>query len=166
MFLKQIKNKKGFTLIELLVVVAIISLLSSIVFASLNTARFKTRDAAIKNQLSSLRTAAEILYINTGTYDTLCDLASNSGLMFKSAAEQSKKVVYESVCSSSGGNILYMDATGSVVAGGKIPTPDKWGASIRLVNSTNYFCVDYKGIGREQAGIGIYFGGPTDDVDC
>jgi len=41
-----IKNKnKGFTLIELLVVVAIISLLSSIVMASLNSARKKVRDA-------------------------------------------------------------------------------------------------------------------------
>jgi len=39
-------NKKGFTLIELLVVISIISFLSSIVMASLNTAREKGRIAA------------------------------------------------------------------------------------------------------------------------
>jgi prepilin-type N-terminal cleavage/methylation domain-containing protein len=53
-------NKKGFTLIELLVVISIISLLSSIVIASLNEARDKARiakalqfDAHIKNALGS-----------------------------------------------------------------------------------------------------------------
>src|SRR3989344_6884814 len=55
-------NKKfGFTLIELLVVVAIISLLSSIVFASLNGARDKPRIAAGKTQFSNL---TSVLYEN------------------------------------------------------------------------------------------------------
>ena len=41
------QKNKGFTLIELLVVVAIIGLLSSVVMASLNSARLKAKDALI-----------------------------------------------------------------------------------------------------------------------
>lgn len=62
------KNSKGFTLIELLVVIAIIGILSSVVLASLNTARGKGADAAIKSNLASIRTQAEIVYDTLGNY--------------------------------------------------------------------------------------------------
>src|SRR5688572_23235079 len=62
------KRNKGFTLIELLVVIAIIGILSSVVLASLNTARGKGTDAKIKAQLASVRAAAEIYYDNNGGY--------------------------------------------------------------------------------------------------
>jgi prepilin-type N-terminal cleavage/methylation domain-containing protein len=60
------KFSKGFTLIELLVVIAIIGILSSVVLASLSTARAKGNDAKVKEQLSSLRSAAEIYYNGAG----------------------------------------------------------------------------------------------------
>lgn len=60
---------KGFTLIELLVVIAIIGILSSVVLASLSTARSKSSDAKVESQLSSARAAAEIYYTsNNNSY--------------------------------------------------------------------------------------------------
>ncbi len=50
-------SKKGFTLIELLVVISIISLLSTIVFASLNIARAKARIAAAQRFATHLSRA-------------------------------------------------------------------------------------------------------------
>ena len=50
----------GFTLIELLVVIAIIGILSSVVLASLNTARQKGRDARRLQDLKSIVTAVAL----------------------------------------------------------------------------------------------------------
>ncbi|MBU1292521.1 prepilin-type N-terminal cleavage/methylation domain-containing protein [Patescibacteria group bacterium] len=61
-------RQKGFTLIELLVVIAIIGLLSSVVLASLNTARVKSRDAKRIQDLTSIRTALELHFLDRGYY--------------------------------------------------------------------------------------------------
>jgi prepilin-type N-terminal cleavage/methylation domain-containing protein len=74
---------KGFTLIELLVVVAIIGILSSVVLASLNTARNKGADASIKANLSGTRAEAEIYYDTVGSYINVC-LSSSTNTIFDS----------------------------------------------------------------------------------
>lgn len=71
--MKLVNNtRRGFTLIELLVVIAIIGILSSVVLASLNTARAKGADAAIKSNLANLRAQAELSYDTQGNYDNVC----------------------------------------------------------------------------------------------
>ena len=65
-------HSRGFTLIELLVVIAIIGLLSSVVLASLNTARAKGRDAVRLSELTQLQTAVETYYVDHGYYPQSC----------------------------------------------------------------------------------------------
>lgn len=60
--------KRGFTLIELLVVIAIIGLLSSVVLASMNTARQKARDAARISDIRQIQTAIEMYASDNGHY--------------------------------------------------------------------------------------------------
>jgi prepilin-type N-terminal cleavage/methylation domain-containing protein len=53
---------QGFTLIEILVVIAIISLLSSVVFATLKTAKEKARIAQVVENIHQMETAFQMLY--------------------------------------------------------------------------------------------------------
>lgn len=59
---------KGFTLIELLVVIAIIGILSSVVLASLNTARAKARDVKRLSDMHQMQVALELYYNSFGRY--------------------------------------------------------------------------------------------------
>ncbi|MEO6536329.1 MAG: type II secretion system protein [Candidatus Paceibacterota bacterium] len=61
-------TQKGFTLIELLVVIAIIGLLSSVVLASLNSARAKARDTQRKSDMHQLQVALEFYNDANKTY--------------------------------------------------------------------------------------------------
>lgn len=72
--------KKGFTLIELLVVVAIIGILSSVVLASLNTARAKGRDAKRLSEIHQLQNALELYYNDNGYYPVFCGGSSYSSI--------------------------------------------------------------------------------------
>lgn len=72
---KRMKSE-GFTLIELLVVIAIIGILSSVVLVSLNTARNKSKDSAVKTALAQIRSVAEMCYDDEGDYDE-CVITDN-----------------------------------------------------------------------------------------
>ncbi len=83
------KLRSGFTLVELLVVIAIIGILSSVVLASMNTARIKGNDAAIKGELKNIQAQAQIYRDeNNGYYPSFVDgdpivdnCANTEGLM-------------------------------------------------------------------------------------
>ncbi len=64
------KFSRGFTLIELLVVIAIIGILSSIVLASLNTARLKSRDARRIADIKQVQLALQLFYDANSSYPT------------------------------------------------------------------------------------------------
>jgi prepilin-type N-terminal cleavage/methylation domain-containing protein len=68
---KFFSTTSGFTLIELLVVISIIGLLSSIVLASLNTARAKARNAQRLSDMHQIQIALELYYDKYGTYPTV-----------------------------------------------------------------------------------------------
>ncbi len=74
-------SKRGFTLIELLVVIAIIGILSSVVLASLNSARQKSRDSRRIADLKQLQTALELYYDKNAAYPATLTLLQSGGFI-------------------------------------------------------------------------------------
>ena len=75
------KTAPGFTLIELLVVMAIIALLLSIATPRYFNSVDKTKEAVLRQDLSTLRDALDKYYGDTGKYpDSLDDLVSKKYL--------------------------------------------------------------------------------------
>ena len=129
--MKKINFKSGFTLIELLVVVAIIGILSSVVLASLNTARAKGADAATKANLSNARAGAELYYdSNSSTYTTVCTAGTNNIAANITAAT-----------SSSGAAATCNNAADAWAASAVLKQTNQFGAA----SGTDYWCVDSVG---------------------
>lgn len=124
------KLSKGFTLIELLVVIAIIGILSSVVLASLTTARTKGQDAAVQQQLSAMRSQAELYYSsNNNSYGTAADCTAG---MFVSTGTGGLNALRAGAVSS-GGTLGCQSATSS------------WAVSSTLPSGSGTFCVDSTG---------------------
>lgn len=111
MFTKQ--GKKGFTLIELLVVIAIIGVLASIVLASLNNARRKSRDARRITDIKQVQLALELYFDGEGnaypTASATCDASTQYGLQVLKTEGYIPQVPRDPL--SSGSNYCYNYAT-------------------------------------------------------
>jgi prepilin-type N-terminal cleavage/methylation domain-containing protein len=79
MMLNSLKNRtKGFTLIELLVVIAIIGILSSVVLASLATARAKSRDAKRVSDIGQIQLGLELQFDANQSYPQTNQVAGSA----------------------------------------------------------------------------------------
>lgn len=81
----------GFTLVELLVVISIISLLSSVVLTSVNSARAKARDARKQADFRAISTALQLYFDKTGrmpaNHNPCCGVTEGDGNYERSMQE-------------------------------------------------------------------------------
>lgn len=124
----------GFTLIELLVVIGIIGILSAVVLASLNTARFKGNDAAIQSDLSTIQTQAEIYYSGTGnnSYGTAGTSCTTAGSLFVEGT------IAKAIAGADNAN-----GTGAVVCNNS--TTAYAVSALLSSDTTRYWCIDSTG---------------------
>jgi type IV pilus assembly protein PilA len=142
--MKKTYLQKGFTLIELLVVIAIIGILSSVVLASLSTARNKGSDAKIQGQLTSIRSQAE-LYTGTGTAFTAAQCATTANTLFDTA-------------NGGVGTILsgfILTKTRCASAAGLPSNGAAW--AVAAETSTGAWCVDSTGVSRGTVAAGTAY---------
>ncbi len=126
--------KRGFTLIELLVVIAIIGILAAVVLASLNSARDKGEDAAIRSNLNNARAQAEMSYDdNNRSYDAVCTGTNTTA----------PQGIADLVAAATG-------AGGGAAAADCDDDASAWAAEKQL-NSDLYYCVDSTGASTEGA---------------
>jgi len=148
-------KNKGFTLIELLVVIAIIGILSSVVLASLTSARTKAKVAAVQSTLSSMRAQAEIGMTSGKYVINVCTAPATTGGLSSLMASL---------------NLASSKATG-VICGQDTVTanaPYKWAAEASI-NGLSY-CADSSGYSGLSKGTGassaITAGFASGDLDC
>ena len=153
------KQNRGFTLIELLVVIAIIGILSSVVMASLNSARGKGADASVKANLANIRAQAELVYDNSGNYGTAFAVADCTGAGVGTLFGNAVVANQIAVAKAASGGLSACLSTGS-------PTANNWAVAVQLKSDlSKASCADSSGASRQIDNGGTAYNQTTLNAD-
>lgn len=139
--------RRGFTLIELLVVISIIGVLSSIVLSSLNTARNKGIDAAIRSDLDNARPQAELFYDANGERYAPSFGSGPTDVCAETGNVNGVKGIYSfilSAANAAGLSSVTNRGTGNSTTAVCNATINAWAAQVPLKTS-GFYCVDSTG---------------------
>lgn len=144
MYMKKERGSRGFTLIELLVVISIIGLLSSVVLASLQTARAKANDASIQASVRQFAILLETERTERGSYAYLqsdwdytvaeCNNSFATSFFVTRAREICVDIIER------GGGQFYTGTNNTT-----FPRTSNYAIMARLPGQNTYFCVGSSG---------------------
>jgi prepilin-type N-terminal cleavage/methylation domain-containing protein len=143
----DMNKTKGFTLIELLVVIAIIGILSSVVLASLSTARNKGADATVKANLSNARAQAENFYDSAtpNSYAGVCTNTTTGIMNMLTGAQNASGAASINTTLGTAGTV------GTVVTCHDSATGWAAQAPLKAAGTNMMFCVDSTGTSTVKA---------------
>jgi prepilin-type N-terminal cleavage/methylation domain-containing protein len=159
---KTYLRRQGFTLIELLVVIAIIGILASIIMVSLNSARSKGGDAAVRSNIANIRGQAALYYDNNNTFgaSVACGYTSSG-----STVGSCSGLFGTGSTTAAAGLKAAAAASGTTAYGFTNSAGDAWaiGAVLKTTNivssnsGVDYYCADSLGTGGVEDTIANYW---------